>query len=348
MAAHPGRITIADVARAAGVSTATVSKVINGRYGVAASTGARVRDVIEELGYVSSLGARSLRSRRTGVLGILVADFEPFSTELLKGASRAVHDTGYELLAYSVGRVAQETTGWERRSLSQLHGTLIDGAILCTPTIEAVPAGLSVVAVDPHAGPTALPTVDSDNLGGAVLATNHLLDLGHRRIAFIGGRDDLNSSRERERGYRAAMQRAGVGVEERLVRHGDYTTAAAAFAVAELFAAPDRPTAVFAANDLSALGVLQAAAEAGLSVPADVSVVGFDNIPEAVLAAPPLTTVDQPIQQMGEHALTMLIDLLAGAEVDEHIRLPTRLLVRDSCASPTPTDKPAMENQQHR
>lgn len=325
------RVTIADVARVAGVSTATVSKVINDRYGVAASTGAHVRGVIEDLGYVSSLGARSLRSLHTNVLGILVADFEPFSTELLKGASRAVHDTGYELLAYSVGRAGQETAGWERRSLSQLHGTLIDGAILCTPTIVEVPAGVAVVAVDPHTGPTALPTVDSDSFGGAKCATEHLLGLGHRRIAFIGGRDDLNSSRERERGYRAAMQDAGVEVDDALVRFGDYTGEPAAGAVSEMLAEQNPPTAVFAANDLSAMGVLEAAAEADLRVPEDLSIVGFDNIPESALTTPALTTVEQPIQQMGERALTMLIDLLAGRQTEAHVRLPTRLVERGSC-----------------
>lgn len=325
------RVTITDVAQAAGVSTATVSKVINDRYGVADATGAHVRHVIAELGYVSSLGARSLRSRRTNVLGILLADFEPFSTELLKGASRAVRDTGYELLAYSLGRADAESAGWERRSLSQLHGTLIDGAVLCTPTIVDVPAGLAVVAVDPHAGPTALPTVDSDNVAGAIAATEHLIGLGHERIAFIGGRDDLNSSRERERGYRAAMAKAGLAVDDTLVRMGDYTGEPAARAVADLIAEGQPPTAMFAANDLSAIGVLHALQSAGLEVPGDMSVVGFDNIPESSMTSPPLTTVEQSIQQMGGRAMMMLIDVLAGNQVPEHVRLPTKLVVRASC-----------------
>lgn len=325
------RVTITDVAQAAGVSTATVSKVINDRYGVADTTGARVRNVIAELGYVSSLGARSLRSRRTNVLGILLADFEPFSTELLKGASRAVRGTGYELLAYSLGRADAESAGWERRSLSQLHGTLIDGAMLCTPTIVDVPAGMAVVAVDPHAGPTVLPTVDSDNFAGAVAAIEYLLGLGHERIAFIGGRDDLNSARERERGFRAAMARAGLAVDDTLVRLGDYTGEVAARAVVDLIADARPPTAMFAANDLSAIGVLQALQAAGLSVPGDISVVGFDNIPESSMTSPPLTTVDQSVQQMGEQAMALLIDVLAGRQVAEHVRLPTKLVVRASC-----------------
>src|SRR4051812_8660140 len=147
------RIKMADVARSAGVSVATVSKVVNGRYGVAQSTLSRVQEVIDELGYETSLGARSLRSHRTNVLGILVAEFEPYSTELLKGASNAVGPTGYELLAYSGGSSGSADAGWERRYLSRLSGTLIDGAVLVTPTVVEARPGFPVVAVDPHTGP---------------------------------------------------------------------------------------------------------------------------------------------------------------------------------------------------
>jgi len=146
------RVKMADVARTAGVSVATVSKVVNGRYGVAQATVDRVQLVIQELGYEASLGAQSLRSHRTNVLGILVAEFEPFSTELLKGASRAVAKTDYELVAYSGGARGSHV-GWERRSLSRLSGTLIDGAVIVTPTVVETKAGFHVVAVDPHTGP---------------------------------------------------------------------------------------------------------------------------------------------------------------------------------------------------
>ena len=141
---RPGRVTITDVARTAGVSVATVSKVINGRYGVAQATSERVQEVISTLGYESSLVARSLRSHRTNVIGILVAEFEPFSTEILKGVSRAITGTGYDLLAYS-GSCASggAEVGWERRSLSRLSGTLIDGAILVTPTVVGMSASVS-------------------------------------------------------------------------------------------------------------------------------------------------------------------------------------------------------------
>jgi LacI family transcriptional regulator len=324
------RVKMADVARTAGVSVATVSKVVNGRYGVAQTTVDRVQEVIEQLGYEASLGAQSLRSHRTNVLGILVAEFEPFSTELLKGASAAIASTGYELLAYSGGGRGADV-GWERRYLSRLSGTLIDGAVIVTPTVVATNHGVPVVAVDPHTGPSALPTVDSDNFGGAVLATNYLLALGHRRIGFLGGRTDLESARLREAGYRHAMAAAGVTVDDALVRIGGYKAETAMQPARELLTQENRPTAVFAANDLSAIGTIEVAQSLGLRVPDDLSVIGFDNVPESALTTPPLTTINQPLQRMGAEALSLLVDLIDGVERSTHVRLPTELLERASC-----------------
>ncbi|TQL01198.1 LacI family DNA-binding transcriptional regulator [Cellulomonas sp. SLBN-39] len=324
---------MSDVAHAAGVSVATVSKVVNGRYGVSASTLARVQEVIAEMGYETSLGARSLRSHRTNVLGILVAEFEPFSTELLKGASAAVAATGYELLAYSGGGGSADP-GWERRYLSRLSGTLVDGAIIVTPTVMDADPGIPVVAVDPHTGPSGLPTVDSDNTAGAFMATEHLLGLGHRRIAFLGGRPDLESARLREQGFRQAMARAGVPVDEELVAVGGYRPDSTAGPARALLTAAEPPTAVFAANDLSAITVVDVARDLGLRVPQDLSVIGFDNVPESALASPPLTTISQPLQEMGAQALLLLVDLVAGRDTPTHLRLPTELVVRSSCAPP--------------
>jgi LacI family transcriptional regulator len=324
------RVKMADVARAAGVSVATVSKVVNGRWGVSQATVDRVQQVIDQLGYEASLGAQSLRSHRTNVLGILVSEFEPFSTELLKGASRAVADTDYELLAYSGGARGADV-GWERRSLSRLSGTLIDGAVIVTPTVVETKPGIHVVAVDPHTGPSGLPTVDSDNFAGAVLATNYLLRLGHRRIGFLGGRQDLESARLREAGFRRAMADAGRTVDEALVRVGGYRPETAEGPARELLKRADRPTAVFAANDLSAIATIDVARALGLTVPDDLSIIGFDNVPESALASPPLTTINQPLQRMGAEALRLLVDLIEGVERDTHIRLPTNLVERASC-----------------
>ena len=332
------RVTITDVARAAGVSVATVSKVVNGRDGIARGTAALVQQVVADLGYESSIVARSLRSHRTHVLGILVAEFEPFSTEILKGAGAALAGTPYDLLAYTGAAGAPGAAGragWEQRYLSRLSGTLIDGAVLVTPTVVAVAAGVPVVAVDPHAGPGGLPTVDSDNQHGALLATRHLLGLGHRRIGFLGGRADLESSRLREAGYRQALAEAGLAVDPCLLHVAEYRRDAAAAPTATMLGLDDPPTAVFAANDLSAMGILDAAQRLGLRVPDDLSVVGFDDIPESASTTPGLTTVRQEIQQMGAAAVDLLVGLVEGAPAaSAHTRLPTALVLRGSTAAP--------------
>ncbi len=324
-------MTIREVAAQAGVSVATVSKVINGRYGVAADTIARVNAVINDLGYQASLVAQSLRNHRTNVIGILVADLEPFSAELLKGAADAIRGSGFEMVVYSAGGLADDHVGWERRYLSRLSGTLIDGAVLVTPTVVDVNYGAPIVAIDPHTGQSELPTIDSDNLRGGQLATAHLLGLGHRRIAMLSGRPDLESSHLREQGYRQAMTAAGVPVSEDLVLVGGYDAQASAECTRTLLASADPPTAIFAANDVSAIAAIQAAVGLGRRVPADLSVVGFDNIPESALCAPPLTTVNQPIRQMGERSIQLLLRLMRGDHVeDTHITLQTDLVVRQS------------------
>jgi LacI family transcriptional regulator len=333
---HPRpRTTIRDVARQAGVSVATVSKVLNNRYGVAASTYAHVQKVIAELGYEASLVAQSLRNHRTNVIGILVADLEPFSTELLKGAADAIRGSGYELVIYSAGGSTADHEGWERRYLSRLSGTLIDGAILVTPTIIDVNYGAPFVAVDPHTGTSNMPTIDADNLRGARLATEHLIELGHKRIAMLTGRHDLQSSVLREQGYRQAMKKAQLEVDEQLVQPGEYHQAPSRNSARKMLARPNPPTAIFAANDISAIAAMAVAVELGLRVPADLSVVGFDNIPESALSNPALTTVEQPIRLMGCRAVEMLIELIRGHALEEtHLTLDTRLLVRQSTAAP--------------
>ena len=278
--------------------------------------------------------ARSLRSHHTHVIGILVAEFEPFSAEILKGAGSGLGDTDYELLAYTGARQSGRA-GWERRYLSRLSGTLIDGAIIVTPTVVDADAGVPVVAIDPHAGSAELPSVESDNLAGGLLATRHLIELGHRRIAFLAGRPDLESSRLRQAGYRQALSEAGIEVDPSLVRMSDYRRDAAHQPAIELLSRPDRPTAVFAGNDLSAIGTMEAAQEMGVDVPGDVSVIGFDDIPEAARTTPALSTVRQPIQQMGSAAVELLIALMDGRIPENtHVRLPTSLVLRGTTAPP--------------
>lgn len=327
------RATIHDVAAAAGVSVATVSKAVNGRYGVASATVSRVLDAVAELGYESSLVASSMRSRRTGVVGVLVSDFEPFSAEVLKGVGAALSSHRYDLLAYAGARDS-DPQGWERRSLSRLSGTLIDAAIMVTPTVLGVNADVPIVAVDPHAGRVDIPSVESDSLAGGFEATTHLLELGHRRIGFLAGRPELRSSEMREAGYRRALRQAGIRFDPALVAVGMYDPDTVRIVGRALLQQSDRPTAVFAANDRTALGLIEVAGELGLDVPGDLSVIGFDDIPEAFLTARPLSTVRQPIQRLGAEAARMLVTMLAGGMPEAtHLVLPTRLIPRATTAA---------------
>lgn len=328
-----GRVTMQQVAAEAGVSVSTVSKVINGRYGVAPETFEHVTGVINRMGYEASLVARSLRNTRTNVIGVLVADFEPFSTEVLKGVADAIRGTGYELVAYSAGGRADEHVGWERRYLSRVMGTLVDGAVIVTPTVTDVQYDGPVVAVDPHTGRSRLPTVAADNLQGARLGVEHLMELGHTRIGMVTGRPDLVSAQLREQGYRDALHAGGLRVDEDLIALGAFDPEQARDAARTLLTLPDPPTAIFAANDGSALATLEVAAELGVAVPGQLSLVGFDNIPESALAEPPLTTVQQPMRQLGRDAASMLVSLIAGAEPEQiNITLDTTLVRRQSTA----------------
>ncbi|WP_336644412.1 LacI family DNA-binding transcriptional regulator [Microbacterium sp. USHLN186] len=327
------RTTIHDVARAAGVSVATVSKAINGRDGVAPATLNHVMAVVEELGYASSLVATSMRRQQTNVIGVLVAEFEPFAVQLLQGVSTALQNTRYDVLAYAGSVSAGEHLGWERRSLSRLGGTLIDGAIIVTPTTTPAHASVPIVAVDPHAGPQGTSTVSVHNRDGAHAAVAHLIELGHRRIGHLRGRTDLESAHQREDGYRRALHEAGIPFDPALVVDGGYRASSSTAGAQRLLDLVDRPTAVFAANDLSAIEMMRVAAQRGIRVPQDLSVVGFDDVPEAASHDPQLTTVRQPLLEMGAIAVRLLLAMLENS-AHEDVRLPAELIVRASTAPP--------------
>ncbi len=328
-------LTIRDVAEACGVSISTVSRVLNDKDDVSAETYEKVQRVIAELGYTSSLAATGMRSRRINVIGILVVDLgNPFSLELFKGIGRAIHGTEYDLIVYSSGRIAATAEqGWERRHLSRLDGSIIDGVLVVTPTTNDLVSTSPLVAIDPHED-NVFPAVISTNREGAMMAMEYLIGLGHQRIGYITGRHGLESSNRRHQGYVDALQRAGLPVDAELIQPGDYTREMGFHCAQRLFNLPEPPTAIFAANDQSALGVVDAASEAGLRIPDDLSVVGFDNIPEVTCSLPGLTTVDQSVSEMGYMAATMLIKLMRGEPLDESLcKVPVQLIIRDSCRS---------------
>jgi LacI family transcriptional regulator len=330
---HTG-VTIRDVARAAGVSVSTVSRVLNDKDDVAPETAAAVRRVIEELGYASSLAARGLRSRTTHVVGVIVQDmWHPFISSLIKGINEVVAAHAYDLLAYaSARRNVEALAQWEQQQVARLNGTVTDGIIVVTPHAATYRTAFPVVAVDPHQADTEFPAVISTNRQGVLEAMNYLLALGHRRIGFITGRMDLQSAVRRYDGYRSALGEAGIAFDPALVEEGDYSRETARKAARRLLSRPHPPTAIMASSDDTAFGVYDAAAELGLRIPEDLSVIGFDNIPASASVNPPLTTVDQFIERMGALAAEIVLKLIQGQPCESRVhKVPTRLVIRQSC-----------------
>ncbi|MDR0483142.1 MAG: LacI family transcriptional regulator [Cellulomonadaceae bacterium] len=328
----PKKVTIEDVARHAGVSVATVSKAVNRKYGVAKATIERVNEAVRELGYVPSMAASSMRNSASNVVGILLAGFDPFATEVIKGISAEAVNKDYELMAYSAAIADDKTVGWERDSLIRLGGTILDAAIVLTPSVALPEVAMPIVAIDPRMGPGGPPSIACDSLAGARAATQHLIDLGHTRIAHIRGRTDLTSALIREQGYCQAIAEAGLPYDPSMIVDGGYRRNWGADATRKLLALPEPPTAIFAANDSSALGVMDAAAEMGLSIPRDLSVVGFDDVPECMYATPALTTVAQPLMEMGAQAYRTILSMLGHEDVENSLKVPAELVVRGSTA----------------
>jgi LacI family transcriptional regulator len=327
--------TIHDVANAAGVSVSTVSRVLNDKDDVAAETVARVRGVIENLGYESSMAARSMRSSRTHVIGLIMPDMDhSYGVEIIKAASRVITGTPYDLIAMTSGSKNHTDRGlWQQQRVRRLNGTITDGVIIVVPDAADYDTGYPLVAIDRIAENATYATVSSDNVGGARAIMSYLLALGHTRIGYIDGLAYLESAVHRRAGYIEALEAAGLPVDPALMQSGDFTRGGGAFAMRRLAALPQPPTAVFACNDDMALGVLDVAAELGIQVPNELSLVGYDNVPEAAATRPALTTVDQGIDSMVQTAMHMLLQMIGGREVaQDHVTLPSRLIVRDSCA----------------
>jgi LacI family transcriptional regulator len=331
-------ITIQDVARAAGVSVSTVSRVLNDKDDVASDTSLKVKQVIAELGYTSSLVAKSMRSRRTGVIGLILPDLEdPFCIQVMKGIHHAIVALGYDLIAYTSGTIKKDSKAErERHYVSLLNGSLTDGIILVTPAASTFSTPAPLVAIDPNNQCPDCMTVIATNREGALAGMEYLLGLGHRRIGYIGGRPDLQCARQRLQGYKAALREASIALDSDLIAVGDFTRATGYGCAQRLLALPEPPTAIFAANDQSAIGAIEAAREADIRVPDDLSVLGFDNIPEAAFYHPALTTIDQFIDKMGYVATEMLVALIQGKSLgSDGYKMPTQLVVRDSCRAPS-------------
>ncbi len=330
-------VTIHDVARAAGVSVSTVSRVLNDKDDVAPETYQRVQGIISDLGYTSSLAARSMRSRRTNVIGLILPDVEDsFTIEIMRGVNRAIMELDYDLIAYTSGSIKRHSSAKrEQYYVSLLNGSITDGVIIVAPAATSFSTAAPVVVIDPNNDCPDCLAVMATNHAGAVEAMEYLIQLGHTRIGFISGRPDLQSARQRLQGYKDALHRANITLDPDLMQVGDFTAETGRECALRLLSLPEPPTAIFAANDQSAFSAIEAACEAGLRVPHDLSVVGFDNIPEAAYFNPALTTVDQFMVKMGYVATEMLIGLAQGQTLESNLhKTPTRLMVRDSCQPP--------------
>ncbi len=331
------RPTIYDVARLAGVSTATVSRALNGTGQIAPATSAAIDAAVRQLGYQPSTVARSLVTKSTQTIALLLPDIaNPFYAALVNGIQqRALAAGSTMLLCTTEGDPAREEQYLSLLRAKQVDGVLVDGLVLPPERIaDFVRAGLPIVCLDRDIDSTSVPLVQVDNRLGARLATQHLLSLGHVRIAHVAGAPGLRISDERVSGYREALVEGGVEHDSALMGVGYFTEEGGYEATRALLGASDL-TAVFAANDLSALGVMHAIAESGRSVPDDVSVVGFDDLRLAGHTTPPLTTIHQPAFEIAQRATQLLLDLAAGRDVPRRLHLlEPELVVRGSTAAP--------------
>ena len=345
-------ITIADVAARAGVSKTTVSRVLNGKGELDLRTAERVRQVIAELGYVPSARAVGLARGRTRIVGMLVPSLTwPWMGEVLQGAVDVVESEGYGLLLFTFNRGEESM----HQFASQVSAQSFDGLLVIEPEgtltyIEQLHArGLPVVLIDDRARRPQFPSVATTNRAGGECAARHLLELGRRRPLVITGVERFGCTHERLDGFRDTYAEAGFELDPRLVFEGDFTHASGRRGVQYALDQRLEFDAIFAHNDLSAGGAIQAVRETGRNVPNDVSVVGFDDIPYAEHTEPPLTTVHQPMRQMGQAAARMLMGYFGGTPLPAEPQvLPTTLIVRSSTA-PTDTTRtrPAPRTRSH-
>jgi DNA-binding LacI/PurR family transcriptional regulator len=343
---RPNAVTIRDVARAANVSISTVSHVLSGKRPTSGATRERVEDVIRRLGYRPNRVAQSLVWRRPFALGLIIPDItNPYFPAFALGAEDRVRERGYTLVLGNSEYDAERETSY----LELVRSQQLAGAIYClgdemSPILaqiqRAVDEGLAVVLV--HSPMPSVPTVCADNRQGGKLAARHILDLGHRQIGIISALPLDEGMADREGGFLDVLREAGMGVDRTSVpsMYGNHQIEGGRQATAELLEHAPQLTAIFVLNDLMALGALEAVRASGRHVPTDVSIVGFDDIPFAALANPPLTTVGQPIRQLGEQAADLLLRVIddgvapQDASAQPNVLLPNELIVRGSTGPP--------------
>ena len=334
--------TLEEVARLAGVSRSTVSRVINNHPNVRPETRERVQQAIRQSGYRPHPVARSLVTKCTQIIGMAIPEAvttlftDPFFPLLLRGATETCNAHHYQLLlSLFNGPVGREEMYQRVLRHGYLDGVLVASTSLDDPLISNLLRDqIPFVSVGRHTDKR-VHYVDVDNVGGARTAVEHLIRLGHRRIATITGRLDMIAGQDRLEGYRQALQARSIPVEEDLIVEGDFSESSGVMGIQRLL--PASPDAVFVASDMMAIGALKALRQAGWQVPHDIALIGFDDIPAASVIEPALTTVRQPIERMGSMAVDLLLSVLENSSEEEapahRIILPTELVVRASCGS---------------
>ncbi len=331
-------VTLKDIARAVGKSVTTVSSALNDYDDVSEETKQLVRRVAREMGYTPNIAAQQLRKKRTNTLGLILPTFaprfsDPFFSELLAGIGNESSANGFDLLVSTQAPGPDEDAAYRR----MVDGHRVDGLLLARtrendPRIAfLVERDFPFVAFGRTGQGFDFPYVDEDGMLGMKLVTQHVIDLGHRRIAFIAAPPELTFTTYRLAGFRQAMDENGLSPDESLVVVGDLTQRNGYRLAGELLDRPDRPAAIVACNDLMALGAMTAAQERDLIVGQDIAITGFDDIPPAQYSHPPLTTVHQPINRIGRMICEMLIQSIRGEDLAErHVLLRPSLVVRRS------------------
>jgi len=332
-------VSIKDIARVAHVSPSTVSRALANSSRVKPDTRIQIQHLASEMGYFPSQVARSLVMQRTRTIGLIATTItDLFQAEVIQFVEQTALKHSYSVILAHSGSESER----ELAELQVLRERRVDGIILvsaradptCVSALRGV--GMPIILINNVRNDEYVGSVRVDNRGGSRQATEHLLELGHRRIAYISGPSTEWDNVERQKGYEQALLSYGLSPDPALIAPGDSRPRGGMESMEKLLALSHPPTAVFCYNDASALGALRAAHAAGLRVPQDLSVVGFDNIDLAAHFEPPLTTIAQPMQDMGQKAVEMILDLLAGAQAPEDCVLPGHLIVRESTMPPLP------------
>jgi LacI family transcriptional regulator len=333
-----GKVTIFDVADASGVSYGTVSRVINNEPHVKPATRAKVIDAINRMGYVINRQAQNLARGQNRAIGVLVPDLGTgYIGEIIRGIDAELEHAGYDIMLFTTHRRAAKESNY----VTSLVEGVVEGLLMVLPRNPAdyhsvlQSKRFPHVLIDHQGLDTKGAAVGATNWQGAFQATEYLIHLGHWRIGFITGSMDLGCAQDRLNGYQAALRAHHLQENQKLVCEGDFSQTSGVIAANNLLDLPEPPTAIFASNDVMAMGAMDAVRHHGMRIPDDISIMGFDNIPQSSMVFPPLTTIQQPLEQMGRVATQMLLDMINQSDwVGQRIDLPTELIQRASCAPP--------------